>query len=454
MAKPAELEKLTGLASRFGAFVAERHPFALADALEAFEKATGGRDPQRRSGDRGRSSGAAARAEEAAAGAAAAARAARHDAADDGGSRGWVRRSAELLDACDGFLRRAAIAASLTREERIEILRGMLLTRATDNRLKTFFTGGEVRFGATAFQGKGFRSLGQEAIYAAAMRLRRGVARYRGAPSGRMDRRRHRPDDPRSRRHARDASRAGHRAHGAERADGRRPVPPTRRQGPAHRRLRLGHPAAGRAADHRDADALPGWRWRSRATDRAASPSRSSAKADRRSANGTRRSTSAPRAGCRPIFCVQNNQTALSTPLTDQSAVRVFADKAAGLRRARHHHRRHRSRGDRRRVRLGGRARPRRSRADADRAGRDAHVRPRASRRHAVPRQGPADVVGLPAARRVGLREPRAVRVLGRARSDCALRGAAEAERHHRRRRSRSLQARGRSDRRGARRAR
>src|SRR4029079_18018397 len=30
------------------------------------------------------------------------------------------------------------------------------------------------------------------------------------------------------------------------------------------------------------------------------------------------------------IFCVQNNQTALSTPLSDQSAVRVFADKAVG----------------------------------------------------------------------------------------------------------------------------
>ena len=30
------------------------------------------------------------------------------------------------------------------------------------------------------------------------------------------------------------------------------------------------------------------------------------------------------------IFCVQNNQTALSTPLQDQSAVRVFADKALG----------------------------------------------------------------------------------------------------------------------------
>ena len=44
----------------------------------------------------------------------------------------------------------------------------MVLTRATDNRLKTFFTSGEVRYGDTTFQGKGFRSLGQEAIYAAA----------------------------------------------------------------------------------------------------------------------------------------------------------------------------------------------------------------------------------------------------------------------------------------------
>ncbi len=45
MAKPAELEGLTAIASRFGAFVAERHPFALAVALEAFEAACGGRDP-------------------------------------------------------------------------------------------------------------------------------------------------------------------------------------------------------------------------------------------------------------------------------------------------------------------------------------------------------------------------------------------------------------------------
>ncbi len=52
----------------------------------------------------------------------------------------------------------------------------MILTRAIDNRLKAFFTGSEVRYGSGTFQGKGFRSLGQEAIYASALRLRRGAA--------------------------------------------------------------------------------------------------------------------------------------------------------------------------------------------------------------------------------------------------------------------------------------
>src|SRR5688572_29205613 len=92
----------------------------------------------------------------------------------------------ELLDACDGFLRRAAIRASLTPDERREILHGMILTRATDTRLKTLFTGGEVRYGDAAFQGKGFRSLGQEAIYASAIRLRRGDA-YRDGGEWRGD---------------------------------------------------------------------------------------------------------------------------------------------------------------------------------------------------------------------------------------------------------------------------
>ena len=82
----------------------------------------------------------------------------------------------QLREDCDGFLRRASLIASLTRDERREILRGMVLTRAVDNRLKQFFTSGEVTYRGTPFQGKGFRSLGQEAIYAAAIRLRRGHA--------------------------------------------------------------------------------------------------------------------------------------------------------------------------------------------------------------------------------------------------------------------------------------
>ena len=173
------------LAGRFGAFVAERHPLALNVALEAFEAALAGRlapdaqapeeiDALRPVLDRELT--------------------ARLHSVDlpHGLPETTPRVSAEvriaqarreLVDVCDGFLHRAALQASLTGDERREILRGMLLTRATDNRLKTLFTGGEVKYGATTFQGKGFRSLGQEAIYAAAIRLRRGP-QYRTADGG------------------------------------------------------------------------------------------------------------------------------------------------------------------------------------------------------------------------------------------------------------------------------
>ena len=42
----ATTARLTGLASSFGAFLAEHHPFALADALEALDAAIGGREPR------------------------------------------------------------------------------------------------------------------------------------------------------------------------------------------------------------------------------------------------------------------------------------------------------------------------------------------------------------------------------------------------------------------------
>jgi len=172
---PTPAAEAVRLGARFGAFVAERFPFALAPAAAAFKSAGGAgvaRDeaaierlrPGLRAAlehlDLGPSSGL----DETTPGVAA------------GDRLAAARR--ELVEACDGFLRREAIAASLTAEERREILRGMVLTRATDNRLKSFFTGGEVRYGDAAFQGKGFRSLGQEAIYAAAVRLRRGPAHH------------------------------------------------------------------------------------------------------------------------------------------------------------------------------------------------------------------------------------------------------------------------------------
>ena len=92
------------------------------------------------------------------------------------------------------------------------------------------------------------------------------------------------------------------------------------------------------------------------------------------------------------------------------------------LRHSRHLDRRHGSRSRRRGVHVGCRARQGGPRPDVDRGDRDAHVRPRAPRRHAVSRQGPAAVVGLPPASQRWLREPGALRLLGEARSAATLR--------------------------------
>ena len=181
MPRTNDAVKLSGLGSRFAAFVAERHPFALPLALDAFEAAgltaLKRRDAVRLDSARPVMRRALAKA--------------LYDSvvAPEGigettpGTTALKRLEqarAEVVEACDGFLRRAAIEASLTKDERTEILKGMCLTRSVDNRLKQFFMGGEVRWGDMAFQGKGFRSLGQEAIYAGAIRLKRGAA-YRNA---------------------------------------------------------------------------------------------------------------------------------------------------------------------------------------------------------------------------------------------------------------------------------
>ena len=231
-----------------------------------------------------------------------------------------------LIAACDGFFRREAIRASLTDDERRELLRGMLLTRALDTRLKQFFSGSEVRYGATPFQGKGFRSLGQEAIYAAAIRLRRGD-RYRGADGTWQG----------------DVIGPIIRDLGAALA--MRPEPAAIRMVLSAQMGKAGPPMDGRDLHVGDFEwgVLP-----------AAAPLAISSLTVAgmglafAQLGGGRVAVSFIGEGgsslgewheainlCAArrlpvVFCLQNNQTALSTPVADQSAVRVFADKAPG----------------------------------------------------------------------------------------------------------------------------
>src|SRR5436190_5115044 len=341
MANRAELETRTGaprpdggkappeglapLASRFGAFVVERHPFALDDALEAYETAAAGREPSgadeidalRAAFGRELTRRVQLRATPSGLGETTPRVSAATRVAEAG---------AQLLDDCDGFLRRAAIRASLSREERVEILRGMLLTRATDNRLKTLFTSGEVRYGATAFQGKGFRSLGQEAIYAAGIRLRRG-ARYRrddGAWNG-------------------DIIGPVIRDLGVTLA--MRPEADTVRMLLKAQLGKLGPPLDGKDLHIGDFEwgilppaaplttatltiagiAMAFWRDGSGRVAVSFIGEGGSSLGEWHEAINLCAVRRLP-----AIFCIENNQTALSTPLGDQSAGRVFADKAAG----------------------------------------------------------------------------------------------------------------------------
>jgi len=325
MSSRAQLEKLTGIASRFGAFVAERHPFALADALDAFEEARAGREPR---------TDAEIDAVRPLLRRALARRLQAHEVPPGLGEttpRTSVERRigqahAALLDDCDGFLRRAAIEASLTREERVEILRGMVLTRATDNRLKTFFTTGEVKYGGAGFQGKGFRSLGQEAIYAAAIRLRRGAA-YRAA-DGRWNG---------------DVIGPVIRDLGATLA--MRSAPDTVRMVLNAQMGKVGAPLDGKDLHIGDFGwgILPPAAPLTTATLTVAGM----AMAFARDGSGRVAISFIGEGGSSlgewheainlcaarrlpAIFCLENNQTALSTPLAEQTAARVFADKAAG----------------------------------------------------------------------------------------------------------------------------
>ena len=327
MARSADLSKLSGIDSRFAAFVAERHPLALTMALESLDAARRGATPER--------DATALDALRPAFRRELAKRLYNLLTAPDGidettpGTSAVKRLEqarAEIVDACDGFLAREAIRVSLTADERREILRGMVLTRAVDNRLKQLFMGGEVRWGERAFQGKGFRSLGQEAIYAGAIRLRRGPA-FRG-------------DD------------------GTWRGDVLAPVIrdlgmtlAMRHDEEAVRQVlsaqmgKAGPPMFGKDLHTGD------WSW---GVLPAAAPLSIGSLSIAGLAMGFWREGSGRVAlsfigeggsslgewheainlcaarKLPAIFCLQNNQTALSTPVPENSAVRVFADKAAG----------------------------------------------------------------------------------------------------------------------------
>ncbi|MEM6794351.1 MAG: thiamine pyrophosphate-dependent enzyme [Acidobacteriota bacterium] len=233
-----------------------------------------------------------------------------------------------LLDV-DGFLRREAILCSLTPEERCEILAGLILTRAVDNRLKQFFSGGgEVRFEGKPFQGKGFRSLGQEAIYAAALRLRRGESFEADGEDGGW---------------RGDVVAPLIRDTGVALAMS--PQPEMVRQILSAQMAKAGPPMDGRDLHVGDFSrgVLPP------AAPLAISSLNVAGLAYAMAEEGEGRvavsfigeggsslgewheAINACAARKLPaIFCVQNNQTALSTPLADQTSARTFADKAAG----------------------------------------------------------------------------------------------------------------------------
>ncbi|ANM29453.1 hypothetical protein ABI59_07445 [Acidobacteria bacterium Mor1] len=231
-----------------------------------------------------------------------------------------------LVEACEGFLRREAIAADLKPAEKRELLRGMILTRAVDNQLKAFFMGGDVRYGAASFQGKGFRSLGQEAVYGAALRLRRGK-RYQDEDGG----------------YRGDVVAPLIRDLGA--ALGMHPHEDTVFQTLNAQMGKAGPPMNGKdfhigALEH---GILPASAPLSISSMTAAGQALAFARRKEKrvavafigeggSSLGEWHEAINLCAARRfpAVFCIENNQTALSTPVHDQASVRLFADKAAG----------------------------------------------------------------------------------------------------------------------------
>ena len=311
------------LRARFCAFVVEQCPFAIGPAVAAFDRT--GRGPLSSPADIEAFRVAFAKAFRA--GVKWPALTDEAETTPGVGVSERLRQGTEaVVFACDGFFRREKIAASLTDDERRELLRGMVLTRALDTRLKVFFSGSEVRYGATPFQGKGFRSLGQEAIYGAALRLHRGD-QYRDADGNWRG----------------DVIGPIIRDLGAVLA--MRPAPETVRMVLSAQMGKAGPPMDGRDLHIGDF----GWGIVPASAPLAISSLTIAGLGLGFQQSGTNRvavsfigeggsslgewheAINLCAARRLPVvFCLQNNQTALSTPVADQSAVRVFADKAAG----------------------------------------------------------------------------------------------------------------------------
>jgi 2-oxoisovalerate dehydrogenase E1 component len=309
MARSAPSRASTATAARLAAFVLERFPFAVAAVQRALDASP--RD-LRTEIQRQLKNIDIAELPETTPGVAAEER--------------WNLAVTELLDAIDGFMAREAIVTSLTTDEKLEMMRGMILMRALDNRLKQLYLQSDIKYGGVGVQGKGFRSLGQEAIYGAGIRLRRGAA-YRDSRRG------WRGDvvcplirdnalvlamhnDPWTIRMILNAQIGkdgppmnGRDIHVAAWEWG--VFPPTAPLGVNAVNIAGVAMAFAREGSDRVAISLMG--------------EGGSSLGEWHEAINACAARKLP-----AIFCIQNNQTALSTPVNEQSAVRMFADRAAG----------------------------------------------------------------------------------------------------------------------------
>jgi 2-oxoisovalerate dehydrogenase E1 component len=233
-----------------------------------------------------------------------------------------AQASSSLYVEVEGFLVRAAFAQTISKDEQQQLLRGIILTRAVDNRMKQLFLSSEMKYGELGFQGKGFRSLGQEAIFGAALRLRHGPAHvvdgaWHGDIVGPLIR-----DLGVSLAFTDDVTMCLNAQVG-------KAGPPA-----GGKDLHLGSPQQGvlmAAAPLTIATCTAlgyALAFRLRHEDRVAVSfigEGGSSLGEWHEAITTAAAMKLPM-----VFCVQNNQTALSTPVHEQSPVRTFADKAVG----------------------------------------------------------------------------------------------------------------------------